>query len=278
MGTTEPSSEAIRFNPAQYPPHIPISDDGEGAFIPPTALRSVHDELCRPFVPAPNRTAYEGESPPPYRSRSVGYLDHDDSSGWSQRNEYQHATSRRTHSMSSSNNNTNKNNKNTGKKVGVSAASSTSPLLGSSRSLLTSSPPPPLYHQYHQHHHIHAPSANTSRSPQVRTQCSRSLAAVVPIHPRGGPLDYHHHYQQQPARAAQAPLTPPPSAPSESAPRQSPSPTGTPCDTPCTAPPDSSFWSASRLKAAVTGGGGSGNGGNTGVTGGNRNNGGGSDT
>lgn len=174
MASTEPSSD-IRF----YPPSIPISDDGEGGYIPQSALRTVNEEINRPFTPAPNRTiCSEGENPPPYLSRSVGFLDHASLQDWSSRNQNsQHATTRRTYSMSSSTHS---------KKGGtnmncVTTASSTSPLLGSSRSATCTSSSPPLHH-----HHAHPP-ASMSRTVNVPPSRRRSahVATVCPIQPPG---------------------------------------------------------------------------------------------
>lgn len=75
----------IRFQPVQgdlnisgdLPPRIPISKDGEEGYISAKGLTSIHAASSDPrfFRPPPNKTIHDGESPPPYRSQSVGLLD-----------------------------------------------------------------------------------------------------------------------------------------------------------------------------------------------------------
>lgn len=62
----------------QYPPHIPISKDGEEGYIESQNKLDRHrkadlQNVC--FRPPPNKTVYDKDSPPPYSSRSTSSLD-----------------------------------------------------------------------------------------------------------------------------------------------------------------------------------------------------------
>ena len=64
------------------PPSIAISEDGEEGYENSQRMlrkqRQVYDDNTKVgcVQPPPNRTVYQGQSPPPYRSRSVGALSH----------------------------------------------------------------------------------------------------------------------------------------------------------------------------------------------------------
>ena len=57
------------------PPSIPISLDGEGYDRCYPYLTSALGQRVESVCPPPNRTIFDGESPPAYRSHSVGKLD-----------------------------------------------------------------------------------------------------------------------------------------------------------------------------------------------------------
>ncbi|XP_013396768.1 uncharacterized protein LOC106163655 [Lingula anatina] len=83
----------------ELPPSIPISEDGEEGYV--TSRRLLQISACNPskelerecFRPPPNKTIFDGESPPPYRSHSAGLLE------WQQRRKAPSTSSSSSSSM-----------------------------------------------------------------------------------------------------------------------------------------------------------------------------------
>ncbi len=147
------------------PPAIPISDDGEEGYIPYDKRISQGGVSIRP---PPNKTVFQGESPPPYRSNSISKLEG------------------QKHSQRSSL---------TANWLHTGSSGSSSPLIGRCYSMSCDRSPDgsPGYvvtasssHPHHHHHHHHLKSVcctnNNNHKLRVSGGTTPQLSVMTPLH------------------------------------------------------------------------------------------------